>query len=60
MDRDVRFMGHDAPIGRRDVSRRENAAVEGATDYWLIEYPSMADKTRSSILTGVAKLSGSI
>jgi len=24
-----------------------------AKDYWLIEYPTMADKTRSSILTGV-------
>jgi hypothetical protein len=24
-----------------------------AADYWLMEYPSMADKTRSSILTGV-------
>lgn len=37
----------------RDKTPTEQHDFDMARDYWLSEFPSMADKTRSSIMTGV-------
>lgn len=37
----------------RDKTPTEQHDFEMARDYWLSEFPNMADKTRSSIMTGV-------